>query len=417
MKEFLSFHSTNRFLQAVKSDLHVDEYFVECRALGIIGKLITAPLWRYLVLPSNNFADAVVVYRQLADSLACYAEDASSLVDGSARAFPGANVHTSSVLDRLLTPTDHDSLLKKLLQLLCTCFHAYMQREWACYLDADAVATPDGHETAGLPKVTVISERDFAQLDRFMREKPRATTLAVESFIMLGNNKTVAWLAAKTQEERGAILQAARSLVPKHKELACQTRIAIQKHKATELKRQQEQAEKREQKRLQEVQQVTVALAAGGGLWTTDEQMATTLESIATVGKKRDAIKCQIRFREKVLQQKASRQLFAFSKDGKALSLEQLISNLKLLMAAIPSGQAEDNAGSTNDESGDDTTQSSQWQQRQQQQRQQQQRQQQQQQQQSSQQRQQSSQQHQQSSQQQQQQSSSQQQQQQSSQQ
>ena len=97
MKEFLSFHSTNRLLQAVKSDLHVYEYLVGCEALGIIGKLITAPLWRYLVQPSNNFADAVavVVYRQLADSLACYAEDASSLVEGSARAFPGAYVHTS----------------------------------------------------------------------------------------------------------------------------------------------------------------------------------------------------------------------------------------------------------------------------------------------------------------------------------
>ena len=142
-----------------------------------------------------------------------------------------------------------------------------MQRAWACYLNADAVATPDGHKTASLPKVNVISERDFAQLDRFMREKPRATTLAVESFIMLGNNKTVAWFGAKTQEEHDAILQAARSLVSKHKELARQRQMAIQKHKANKLKRQQEQAEKREQKRLQEVQQVTVALAACGGLW------------------------------------------------------------------------------------------------------------------------------------------------------
>ena len=221
MKEFLSFHATNRLLQAVAADLKVDAYLVGCRALGLIEKLVTAPLWRYLVQSSSSFTDVVVVYRQLARSLACYAEDAAPLVDGSARAFTGASVDTTStVLDSLLTPTSSDSSLKELLQLLCTCFHTYMQRAWSCYLASDtSVSTPDDHETASLPKVNVISERDFAQLDRFMREKPRATTLAVESFIMLGNNKTVAWLAAKTPDERGAILQAARSLVPRHRSL------------------------------------------------------------------------------------------------------------------------------------------------------------------------------------------------------
>ena len=182
-----------------------------------------------------------------------------------------------------------------------------------------------------------------------MREKPRATTLAVESFIMLGNNKTVVWLAAKTAEERGAILQAARSLVPRHRELARERKKNIQEFKARELERHRQQ---RDQKRLQELQQITAALATAGGLWTTVEQVKTSLAAILGAGRKREALKCQLRFRKKVLRQEGSAALFAFSKDGKPLSLDALRRNLEQLIAAIPDGQRVESE--TDEDSGED---------------------------------------------------------------
>ena len=45
-------------------------------------------------------------------------------------------------------------------------------------------------ETKSVPKTNVVSERDFAQLDRLLREKPNASTLSLEGMIMLANNKT-----------------------------------------------------------------------------------------------------------------------------------------------------------------------------------------------------------------------------------
>ena len=65
----------------------------------------------------------------------------------------------------------------------------------------------------------VISERDFAKLDRLLCEKPNATTLCLEGMILFANNKTSAWLDAKTPEEKEDLLKKARNLSPEFKRL------------------------------------------------------------------------------------------------------------------------------------------------------------------------------------------------------
>jgi hypothetical protein len=40
----------------------------------------------------------------------------------------------------------------------------------------------------------IVSERDFANLDRLRREKPNANTIALEGMILFTNNKTLHWL-------------------------------------------------------------------------------------------------------------------------------------------------------------------------------------------------------------------------------
>ena len=47
MEDYLKFHHgpLNRLLQAVLSDLSVPKYIAGCKALGIIDKIVTGPLW------------------------------------------------------------------------------------------------------------------------------------------------------------------------------------------------------------------------------------------------------------------------------------------------------------------------------------------------------------------------------------
>ena len=46
-------------------------------------------------------------------------------------------------------------------------------------------------ETKSVPKTNVVSERDFAQLDHLLHQKPNATTLCLEGMILFANNKNV----------------------------------------------------------------------------------------------------------------------------------------------------------------------------------------------------------------------------------
>ena len=50
LQEFFtkSYVNSNRLLQSVNADLHNPFYIAGCKALGIINKLVTGPLWRLL---------------------------------------------------------------------------------------------------------------------------------------------------------------------------------------------------------------------------------------------------------------------------------------------------------------------------------------------------------------------------------
>ncbi|CAC5399448.1 unnamed protein product [Mytilus coruscus] len=49
-------------------------------------------------------------------------------------------------------------------------------------------------ESTTVATTNIVSERDFAYLDRLRREKPNANTIALEGIILFSNNKTLRWL-------------------------------------------------------------------------------------------------------------------------------------------------------------------------------------------------------------------------------
>ena len=66
---------------------------------------------------------------------------------------------------------------------------------------APAVKAATRSQTVSVRKTNTISERDFAQLDRLIREKPHSTMLSLEAHILFTNNKTSEWLHNKSKEE------------------------------------------------------------------------------------------------------------------------------------------------------------------------------------------------------------------------
>ena len=73
-------------------------------------------------------------------------------------------------------------------------------------------------ETASVQKTNTVSEseRDIAQLDRLLREKPNCTTMSFEAMIMFSNNKTSKWIGEKSpdHEEMEQLFKQAREKGP-----------------------------------------------------------------------------------------------------------------------------------------------------------------------------------------------------------
>ena len=70
-------------------------------------------------------------------------------------------------------------------------------------------------ETASVPTTNAAPERDFAVLDRLMREKPNASQITLESMILFSNNKSYSWLEHKhVRKEKNSLKLLARLLQP-----------------------------------------------------------------------------------------------------------------------------------------------------------------------------------------------------------
>ena len=67
MKSFFQsvWQPPNQLLRAVYSDIQVPEYLAGCRALGLINKVVTGPLWRVLESPDISITDMNDYYQVL----------------------------------------------------------------------------------------------------------------------------------------------------------------------------------------------------------------------------------------------------------------------------------------------------------------------------------------------------------------
>ena len=329
--------TTNRLLKAVKADLDVPEFVAGARALGLLSKLVICPLWRTLENKNISVLDMSKVYTQLVDNFKSWSADASPLIDGGSSPFSGAHIDWScKILQKLLEPSTSDSLTVEILQAVCTVLATFSARILSDHLPGGAFYQPSDTSSASVSsvaKTNAVSERDFAQLDRLMREKPNAATIALEGMVLFANNCTGAWMNSKTAEERHAIIALARKCADGLRKKYQERRSAILKHRAAELRRKEEELAAKRAKELQRKEQLTNDIARDGGLWTSAAMVNEKVAGLPSINSRRAALRLQLFFRKFVLQQPALKHLFQLSKDGKLLSVEALSNNLCTLVA------------------------------------------------------------------------------------
>ena len=93
-----------------------------------------------------------------------------------------------------------------------------------------------------MKKTNTISERDFAKLDRLLREKPHATMLSLEAHILFSNNKPRECLESKSPDELKLLMETAKKSVPKHKQKFKERLATIQAHRTETQQKQKSEA-------------------------------------------------------------------------------------------------------------------------------------------------------------------------------
>ena len=220
MIEFLTkvWGPQNKLLKAVLDDANNELYISGCRALGLIDKFITGPLWKILE-SSLHILDTSTYFTKLLEFLAECGEDASEFLTGEKVPFPDTAINKDDVWASLIVPSSSDPLVQQILQALFKSLELLVQRMLEDHLPGgkwEGTSESVRNQTKSVTKTNTVSERDFAKLDRLLREKPHASLLALEVHTLFSTNKTSKWLAQQTAHKQESLLTSARRLAPAH---------------------------------------------------------------------------------------------------------------------------------------------------------------------------------------------------------
>ena len=328
--------NANRLLQCVLADLRNPMYIAGCRALGLVDKMVTGPLWRKIQESSISILELGNTYCRMKEKFDKWSENSEEVIEGSAVLEQNMILHVDEIWDALLKSNESDVMTQEVLQLVFRAFSRTCQRLLVDHLPGGvyhSVVDPVIiQETASVPVTNVSPERDFAVLDRMLREKPNARIIALEAMVLYSHNKSAIWLDQQSCEARKKLFQAARTLAPAIKEKFEARRLQIEARREVALLKKQEELARKLLKKVQDKEKLTKEIEKIG-LWMNRFEVEAGLDSMTRKAEKVKALKLQINFRSKVLEQSyPDNSVFKFSSNRKQFSVHQLQQNLLKLL-------------------------------------------------------------------------------------
>ncbi|KAK3285665.1 hypothetical protein CYMTET_6739 [Cymbomonas tetramitiformis] len=275
---------TNKLLSAIRDGHKNNSKLAGCKALALLGVAVSHPLMKAVKENEAHVLDMNPRYREMREKFRSWSADASKVVSGEDRLFldiPLSQGGRSVLLRNALHAfKECDVEVQQILELSFCVLCGMVERLLPDHFDNGKFADPTAklrQETSACPRNNDAAERDFASLDRRLREMPNATTRCLEGIIMFANNDTAEWLNGKSEQEQAQHLKAARTLKPDI--------IATCKKRKLEMRKLQNEdlAKKKimEAERMQKLRQEQEVLASSTALWVTRDQVFAELEKIS----------------------------------------------------------------------------------------------------------------------------------------
>ena len=327
----------NMLMKAVCADVKVLQYVAGARALGLIGKLVTVPLWKVLE-KKGHVSEMNVRYERMLECFERWALDASCLLKGSESVFDDVVVEKDGVFEKLVEENGVlDGMTLQVLQILCASFACKTKMLVSDHLNGGRHATLNGgeevlmNETVSVKRTNVDSERDFGMLDVLMRLRPRAWCIVHESLVMLKRNKMLEWLDGLDEKRMKEVMEVGR------KSVEVQRKEYLERMGEIERKKSEKVDEKFREKQRKEVnaqirkEKVSADLNEVGGLWMNEDDLEVNVSGM-NEKEKRGAIEAQLKFRKVVLNEKSESGLLNVTSRGRKLSVSELESNLRKVL-------------------------------------------------------------------------------------
>jgi L,D-peptidoglycan transpeptidase YkuD (ErfK/YbiS/YcfS/YnhG family) len=149
-------------------------------------------------------------------------------------------------------------------------------------------------------------------MDFMLRQKPNISTITSEAFIMFSNNKTSSWFAAKSTEEKSALFKMVRQKSKQVREQFKERQQAINDLRRQDAENAIAKAEAARKKK-QQTRTLLTSTIQQLGFWQKPDEVDEALAKMKTAKEKEKAIKAQLKYRQDIICQQGSKELFAFS--------------------------------------------------------------------------------------------------------
>nr|XP_054765133.1 uncharacterized protein LOC129271907 [Lytechinus pictus] len=353
MRDYLSQQrNLNGLLKAVKHDLSIPMHIAGCRALGLLDKLVTRPLWRVIedkdihILQMNRYIQDLITYLDKAQ------ENLDDFMTGQMFPFDDKSfVKIDAVYDCLIKPSEHDADVQVFLSVILPAMSVLLKKQYGEHLPGGVhfSPSPDMHDvTKSVAKHNKFAERVLAYVDHLLRSRPNSNHLSQEAMIMFALNKTGQWINMKEESDRQRLIKEARKDARKMKKVYQERREAIVQKRNDLLKEKLRKEEERKEKQVREKELMTQDIIFYG-LWQSRDQVEQSMLSIKSKSERLDALKAQLRFRQHILSQEASPVLYRFSESTaetskrRNLTCEELKENLISLITKASTLSTEKN--------------------------------------------------------------------------
>ena len=332
--DFLVTNAHNGLTKSCKLDINEDFYVAGTRAIAVLGKTNTKPLF---AMQEDKEVDILQMgdhYVNMIAGLEEAAEKPEILLEGKSP-FPEKYLRKDAWWDAVFEPDEVlDPLTIAILGIIIPPLIVFLRTHWKDHLPGGELAQLSADQAKGLPKTNKFPETIFGYFDRRLRSVPATSTLTIEACAMWAFNKTGDWIAAKGEDERDEIISRARKDVKSIREKYKERLETIVQTRRENLERERAVKEQQQRRKAAEVTTLCVKVQSLGGLWESDDDIKEGLKKLGNSDKViLDAIKSQMQYRRKVLEQKLpDAKMWNFSATNVSFSREQMIERLKVVI-------------------------------------------------------------------------------------